>query len=255
MSSLDPERGDQRPTGKGPAQGHPSVPELCSLGRSGSSQVRNSVHPLAPKSSFLMLPSPCEERLWRTLKGCGGFHSILLIPWSLDLLGDWGEISPSVLPGTSSGRSWLCSWPHWGPLDTPWRGAGSFPPARPCTQALSQPPGLLGSKDHRVDFPEALRSLWTQGTELGAVDKHRLSRCACGAQTPPPPGGHLDFSPHCCSTLVLPVMQETWVPSLSQEDPLEKETATHSSILAWRIPWTEEPGRLQSMGSPRVRHD
>ena len=43
--------------------------------------------------------------------------------------------------------------------------------------------------------------------------------------------------------------------SLGQEDPLEEETATHSSILAWRIPWTEEPGQLQSMGSQRVRHD
>ena len=52
----------------------------------------------------------------------------------------------------------------------------------------------------------------------------------------------------------LSIMQETWVPSLSQEDPLEKEMATHSSILAWRIPWTEEPGRLQSMGSQRFRH-
>ena len=46
-----------------------------------------------------------------------------------------------------------------------------------------------------------------------------------------------------------PAVQETWVPSLGQEDPLEKGTATHSSILAQRIPWTEEPGRLQSMGS------
>ena len=46
----------------------------------------------------------------------------------------------------------------------------------------------------------------------------------------------------------LPVMQETWVWSLSQEDPLEKEMATQSSILAWKIPWTEEPGQLQSMG-------
>ena len=46
--------------------------------------------------------------------------------------------------------------------------------------------------------------------------------------------------------------QETWVQSLNQEDPLEKEMATHSSILAWRIPWTEEPGRQQSMGSKRV---
>ena len=44
-------------------------------------------------------------------------------------------------------------------------------------------------------------------------------------------------------------MQETWVPSLGQEDPLEEDMATHSSILAWEIPWTEEPGGLQSMGS------
>ena len=53
----------------------------------------------------------------------------------------------------------------------------------------------------------------------------------------------------------LPAMQETWVQSLGLEDPLEKEMATHSSILAWRIPWTEEPGRLQSMGLQRVGHD
>ena len=53
----------------------------------------------------------------------------------------------------------------------------------------------------------------------------------------------------------LPAMQETWVQSLGQEDPVEKKMATHSSILAWRIPWTEEPGGLQSMGSQRVRHD
>ena len=50
-------------------------------------------------------------------------------------------------------------------------------------------------------------------------------------------------------------MQETWVRTLSGEDPLEKEMAAHSSILAWKIPWTEEPGRLQSMGSQRVRHN
>ena len=53
----------------------------------------------------------------------------------------------------------------------------------------------------------------------------------------------------------LSAMQETWVRSLVQEDPLEKEMATHSSILAWRILWTEEPGGLQSVGSQRVRHD
>ena len=48
---------------------------------------------------------------------------------------------------------------------------------------------------------------------------------------------------------------ETWVRSLGWEDPLEKEMATHSSILAWKIPWTEEPGRLKSVGSQRVGHD
>ena len=53
----------------------------------------------------------------------------------------------------------------------------------------------------------------------------------------------------------LPAVQETWVRFLSQEDPLEKEMATHSSILAWRIPWMEGPGRLQSMGSQRVGQD
>ena len=53
----------------------------------------------------------------------------------------------------------------------------------------------------------------------------------------------------------LPAMWETQVQSLGQEDLLEKEMATHSSILAWKIPWMEEPARLQSMGSQRVRHD
>ena len=53
----------------------------------------------------------------------------------------------------------------------------------------------------------------------------------------------------------LPTMPETRVQSLDQEDPLEKEIATHSSILAWKIPWIEEPGRLQSMGLQRVGHD
>ena len=53
----------------------------------------------------------------------------------------------------------------------------------------------------------------------------------------------------------LPAMQETWVQLLGQEDPLEKEMAIHSSTLAWKIPWTEEPDRLQSMRSQRVEHD
>ena len=53
----------------------------------------------------------------------------------------------------------------------------------------------------------------------------------------------------------LPTMQEMWVRYLGREDPLEKEMATHPSILAWEIPWTEEPGRLLSTGSQQVRHD
>ena len=53
----------------------------------------------------------------------------------------------------------------------------------------------------------------------------------------------------------LPTTRETWVRSLGREDPLEKEMAPHSSTVAWEIPWTEERGRLQSMGSQRVGHD
>ena len=62
-----------------------------------------------------------------------------------------------------------------------------------------------------------------------------------------PPGNQMVKSLHA--------RWETWVCSLGWEDPLEKKMATHSSILAWRIPWTEEPGRLQSTGSQRVGHD
>ena len=61
------------------------------------------------------------------------------------------------------------------------------------------------------------------------------------------PGGSLVQSP--------PVKQERWAQSLGWEDPLEEEMAIHPNILAWNIPWTEEPGRLQSMGSSRVGHD
>ena len=66
-------------------------------------------------------------------------------------------------------------------------------------------------------------------------------------------------SPTLCQLYVsvkhLTIIQETQVQFLGREDLLEKEMAIHSSILAWKIPWTEEPGRLQSMGSQRVRHD
>jgi len=78
---------------------------------------------------------------------------------------------------------------------------------------------------------------------------------------PPPPSSHHTLSTFKGASLVaqiiksLPAIRKTWVPFLGWEDPLEKEMATHSSIVAWRIPWMEEPGRLQSMGSQRIRHD
>ena len=64
---------------------------------------------------------------------------------------------------------------------------------------------------------------------------------------------HCQFQFFQCKNL--PAVRETWVRSLGWEDPLEEGMATHSSILAWRIPWTEEPGGLQSMGSQRVGHN
>ena len=70
-------------------------------------------------------------------------------------------------------------------------------------------------------------------------------------------GAAQDFKASLVPQMVksLPAMQEIQVQSLGQEDPLEKGMATHSTILTWKIPWTEESGRLQSMGSQRVRHE
>ena len=76
-----------------------------------------------------------------------------------------------------------------------------------------------------------------------------------------PRGGHGNPLQYAWASLVAqmvkntPAMQETWVRSLSWEDPLEEGMTTHSSILAWKIPWTEDPGGLQSMGSQRVGHN
>ena len=70
--------------------------------------------------------------------------------------------------------------------------------------------------------------------------------------------GLLTLLPHppvAQMVMSLPAVQETRVRSLGQEDPLEKEMATHSSIYVWKVPWMEEPGRLQSMGSQRVEHN
>ena len=64
-----------------------------------------------------------------------------------------------------------------------------------------------------------------------------------------------DLLAHKIQSIAQMVKRETWVPSLGREDPLEKAMATHSSTLAWKIPWMEEPGRLQSMGLQRVGHN
>ena len=84
----------------------------------------------------------------------------------------------------------------------------------------------------------------------------------CSESLTPTPSCHRPYfppwqwaSPVAQTVKHLPAMWETWVQSLGWEDPLEKEMATHSSTLAWKIPWKEEPGRPQSMGSQRVGHD
>ena len=88
-----------------------------------------------------------------------------------------------------------------------------------------------------------LYDLWVWFDIVSVLDFDRANRCILGA--------------FLVAQMVknLPVVQETQVPSLGWEDPLEKGIVTHSSILAWKIRWTEEPGGLQSVGSQRVRHD
>ena len=84
---------------------------------------------------------------------------------------------------------------------------------------------------------------------------------SCGMGNLVPCPGIEPRAPYIGASLVaqtvknLPAMQETWIQSLGDEDPLEKEMATNSSILAWKIPWKEEPTRLQSMGSQRVGYN
>ena len=82
-----------------------------------------------------------------------------------------------------------------------------------------------------------------------------VGQCMLGEYRVHPPPSSIQASLVAQMVKNLPAMQETQVQSLGWEDPLEKEMATHSSILARRIPWTEEPGRLQSMGLQRVGHD
>ena len=90
------------------------------------------------------------------------------------------------------------------------------------------------------------------------LDLTHSNRCIVVSHCLPLPNGRWKRFPGGSAVknlLAVQELQETWVLSLGQEDPLEKDMATHSSILAWRIPWTEEPSGLQSMGLQRVRHD
>ena len=106
------------------------------------------------------------------------------------------------------------------------------------------------------------------GTQLGGSPGSSVGKkSACNAGHPDSipglgrcPGEGIGYPFECSWASVVaqlvknpPAMRETWVRSLGWEDPLEEGMATHSSILAWRIPWTEEPGRLQSLGSQRVK--
>ena len=88
------------------------------------------------------------------------------------------------------------------------------------------------------------------------VREDLLSSSVCTHRSPPLPAHNFFFDPLVAQTVKsLPAMQQTQVQSLSWEDPMEREMAAHSSILAWKIPQMEEPGRLQSTGSQRVEHD
>ena len=95
--------------------------------------------------------------------------------------------------------------------------------------------------------------LWSSNCCLRVLDTPG-GTILLGLDVLPKPSVKLDF-PVAQMVKNLPAMQKTQVRSLGWEDLLEKGMTTHSSILAWRIPWTEEPGGLQSMGSQRVRHD
>ena len=109
----------------------------------------------------------------------------------------------------------------------------------------TEDPGGLQSRGlQRVRHDQA-HTWWVTKTSYCCYDKVLLLRKSRGF-----PGDASGKEPACQCW-----RHETWVQSLGQEDPLEEGMATHSSILAWRIPCTEEPGELQSMGLPRIRHD
>ena len=119
------------------------------------------------------------------------------------------------------------------------------------TLLLSHPQGnMKGLGNPNVTWGKKKVQKWSQGSQGLRWNHALVSRCLIGEF----PG---QTRPSLVVQMVknLPIMQETWVWSLGQEDPLENGMATHSSILPWRIPWSEESEELQSMGSQRVGHD
>ena len=127
-------------------------------------------------------------------------------------------------------------------------------PHEPVCRAGSQRghAGARASGDKQSCFP------WSPGESCPC----RLPRLWEGGKVKPHPFTELPVPPHSLEEPMvaqmvksLPAVRETWVRPLCWADPLEKEMATHSSILAWKIPWREEPGGLQSMGSQRVGHN
>ena len=136
----------------------------------------------------------------------------------------------------------------WGWTSWPLRPVPTAPP----------PPGVIVGHTTPAVIKAATVSAFSVLLREGRIDEPSLAR-GQGSLRP----HHLEtLSPRLPSASVvaqtvkcLPTMWETWVQSLDREDLLEQEMATHSSILAWKIPWMEEPGRLQSMGSQRRRHD
>ena len=139
------------------------------------------------------------------------------------------------------------------------------PSATPWTAAHQAPPSMRFSRQEYwsgLPFPSPKKDPRTP-LLLEERLQYRPNTTAISLPAPRQGGGgeFLELTSLCEPNLVaqkaksLPAMRETWVQSLAWEDPLEKEMATHSSILAWRIPWTEEPGGLPSMSSQRVGHD
>ena len=204
-----------------------------------SSSVRSlRKHHLSQNQQGEYRSTASENRKWSTW-----YLRICIYPRD----GLWSRMTDLVVVAVLSlSRVWLCD-----PTDCSLPG---FP-------VLYYLPEFAQIHVHGVrDAAEVNRSKWWLLTQTGLADYNRWG-CHPGARVHSPRSTLLGCAPTNPASLVaqsvrnLPAVQETSVPSLGQEDPLEKKMASHSSILAWKIPWTEEPGRIQSMGSQRLQHN